>query len=361
MDKNVFISYIIPCYNVQDYLPRCLESLAIQKIEDGANIEFILINDGSKDGTLDLLKEFAGKDERAIIVDQQNQGVCSARNNGFKLARGKYVFFLDGDDFLTDEASQLIYDESKKNESDIIIPSAYYVLEGDVKQKYEWNPFDVTRSGVYTTLQFVDSLKSLPISVKAYKREVLINHDIWFDEDLKVGEVYTYFIHVLAFSQFVTLTNGRMMNYVTCNSGTTKGYNIERDRSIVNTMHRIDDYSRLFFFDPKSKSSYMSSLFQIVSLFSIAKYPQLSKCTPEIASFLNTILKDDIYRSTLKFFITNHALFSKMFLYAVFLYYLPIRGSYCLLRCFRELKLELMKICNILFRHANSVKILIIC
>ena len=328
MEINVFISYIIPCYNVQRFLPKCLESLAIQKIEDGANIEFILVNDGSKDGTLGLLKEFAGKDERAIIVDQQNQGVCSARNNGFKLARGKYVFFLDGDDFLTDEASQLIYDESKKNESDIIVPSAYYIFEGDMNQKYEWNPFDVTKSGIYTILQFVDSLKSLPISVKVYKRDVLINNNIWFDEDLKVGEVYTYFIHALAFSQFVTLTNGRMMNYVTCNSGTTKEYNIGRDRSIVNTMHRIDDYSDLFTFDMKSKDAYMI----------VAKYPQLSKYTNEISSFLYSILRDKIYRRNLKKIMTNCQLFSKSFLYAAVLYYLPIRDSFYLLRYFRKLR-----------------------
>ena len=343
MDNGVFISYIIPCYNVQDYLPRCLESLAIQKVENGANIEFILVNDGSKDGTLDLLKEFAGKDERAIIVDQQNQGVCSARNSGFKLAKGKYVFFLDGDDFLTDEASQLIYDESINNESDIIVPSAYYVLEGDVKQKYKWNPFDVTKSGVYTTLQVVDSLKSLPISVKVYKREVLVDNDIWFDEDLKVGEVYTFFIHALAYSQFVTLTNGRMMNYVMCNSGTTKGYNIERDSSIVKTMHRIDDYSKLYNFDIKSKNAYMASLFGIVNVFSIVKYPQLSKYTYEIGSFLNGILHDGIYRNSLKFIIANYPIFSNIYVYAVILYFLPLKSCYFLLRYWGKLKLIMKK------------------
>lgn len=343
MDNGVFISYIVPCYNVQDYLPRCLESLAIQKIENGANIEFILVNDGSKDKTLDLLKDFARKDERAIIVDQQNQGVCSARNSGFKLAKGKYVFFLDGDDFLTDEASQLIYDESQINESDIIVPNAYYVLEGDLKQKVDWNVFDSTKSGVYTTLQFVDSLKTLPISVKVYKREVLINNGIWFDEDLKVGEVYTYFVHVLAYSQFVTLTNGRMMNYVMCNSGTTKGYNIIRDSSIVKTMHRIDDYSKLFVFDIKSKNAYITSLFGIVNVFSIVKYPQLSGYTHEIGSFLNCILHDDIYINSLKFIITNNPIISKIYVYAAILYYLPFKSSYFLLRYWGKLKLIMKK------------------
>jgi len=326
-NKEIFISYIVPCYNVQKYLPNCLKSLAKQRINEGAGIEYILVNDGSNDDTLRLLNEFAATDERATVIDQENQGVCAARNNGLKVARGQYVYFHDGDDILTDEASQLIYNESRKKESDIIIPNAYIVDENDLENKREWNTCPGFEAGVYTTVDFVSKINKLPISVKVYKREPLVTHHILFDEDLKVGEVYTFFFHALAFSKYVTLTGGRMMNWVVRSGGTTRGYNIERDSLIIDTMHRIHRYADDFTFDVKSKESYHVSLFGIVNTFSMNKYLVLDYTT-EIGCFLNKIKNDMVYKESLNFFLFKKPQLGMKYLNLAIMYFLPIKVYY---------------------------------
>lgn len=333
-ENNIFISYIVPCYNVEKYLPRCLESLAKQKIKEGAGIEYILVNDGSKDESLRLLKEFAADDNRVIIIDQENQGVSAARNNGLKIAKGKYVYFHDGDDYLTDEASQLMYDEYVNHDSDIIISNAFGVYEEDLEKKHYWNTFEGICSGIYTTQAFISKIEKLPISFKTYKRELLLRNNVLFDEDLKVGEVYVFFIHALAFSKYVTLTDGRMTNYVIRGGGALKECNVNRDGNIIDALHRIDKYANEFIFDIKSKKSYNYSLTAIVNKFSLYKYPKVTDYTREIGVFLENVRKDAIYRKSLRYLIKNPHI-NKKYLYVVFLYIFPIRFFYMIKRKMR--------------------------
>ena len=91
------ISVIIPVYNVEKYLRECLDSLLNQTFKD---IEIICVNDGSTDGSLNILNEYASKDSRFIIINQNNQGLSAARNNGLNVAKGDYVAFLDSDDYI---------------------------------------------------------------------------------------------------------------------------------------------------------------------------------------------------------------------------------------------------------------------
>ena len=119
--NNIFISYIIPCYNIQSYLQTCFNSLVKQRVCDNIDVEFIFVNDGSTDNTLSILKEFKLKDSRVTVLDQPNQGVSSARNNGLKYAKGDYVFFLDSDDSLTDDTSLLMYKLYNEYKPDIIV------------------------------------------------------------------------------------------------------------------------------------------------------------------------------------------------------------------------------------------------
>ncbi len=91
------ISIIVPVYNVEAYLPRCLESLTGQTCRD---LEIICVNDGSTDGSLRILQDAAAKDGRIRVVDQKNQGLSGARNSGLQVARGEWVMFVDSDDWI---------------------------------------------------------------------------------------------------------------------------------------------------------------------------------------------------------------------------------------------------------------------
>jgi len=112
------ISVILPVYNVEAYLEECLDSIVSQDLHD---IEIICVNDGSTDSSLSILEQYAAKDERIIIINQQNSGVSCARNNGLKRARGEYIFIPDSDDYLlTSDAFSLLYTTASQYDLDIV-------------------------------------------------------------------------------------------------------------------------------------------------------------------------------------------------------------------------------------------------
>ena len=107
------VSVLIPVYNVEKYLERCLDSILKQTL---TKIEIICVNDGSTDNSLSILKEYQKKDSRIIIVNKENGGLPSARNAGLDRAEGKYVGFVDSDDYIEPNMFQKLYDtaESEK-------------------------------------------------------------------------------------------------------------------------------------------------------------------------------------------------------------------------------------------------------
>ena len=91
------ISIIVPVYNVEAYLPQCLDSLINQTYQD---LEIICVNDGSTDGSLEILQKYQSKDKRIKVVSQKNQGLSGARNTGISQATGEWIMFVDSDDYL---------------------------------------------------------------------------------------------------------------------------------------------------------------------------------------------------------------------------------------------------------------------
>ena len=106
------ISIIIPIYNAEKYISRCLDSILHQEYE---NIEIICVNDGSKDNSLNLLIEYQNKDSRVIVVDKKNEGVSIARNTGMQRSTGKYIMFVDADDYMVEDALITISKHIQKN------------------------------------------------------------------------------------------------------------------------------------------------------------------------------------------------------------------------------------------------------
>lgn len=104
--EHELISVIVPVYNIERYLPRCLECLSAQTYR---NLEIILVDDGSTDRSGIICDEYAARDSRAIVIHQQNQGVWSARNTGQKASSGSYLFFPDGDDYFHRDIIKLLY------------------------------------------------------------------------------------------------------------------------------------------------------------------------------------------------------------------------------------------------------------
>lgn len=111
------VSVVLPIYNVEKYLPKCLDSLINQTLQD---IEIICVNDGSSDNSLQILKEYATKDSRIKIINQKNSGPGVARNTGIRAAQGKYIAFVDPDDWVEINAFEILYNATKEHKVDLV-------------------------------------------------------------------------------------------------------------------------------------------------------------------------------------------------------------------------------------------------
>lgn len=116
--NNELISIIIPVFNSEKYLKKCLNSVIKQSYE---NIEIIIVNDGSEDNSLSICNEFKEKDDRIKIINKENEGVSIARNIGIKESTGKYIQFVDSDDFLELDTCKILYENIKTFKADLVI------------------------------------------------------------------------------------------------------------------------------------------------------------------------------------------------------------------------------------------------
>lgn len=113
------ISFIVPCYKVERYLPRCIDSLLAQTLDD---IEIICINDGSPDNCLQILNDYhAQHPDKVIVIDKPNEGVWKGRRDGIALARGKYIGFVDSDDYVLPDFAESLYRAAVANDADIAV------------------------------------------------------------------------------------------------------------------------------------------------------------------------------------------------------------------------------------------------
>jgi len=179
---NIKVSIIIPAYNIEKYIEKCIKSAINQTIKD---IEIIVVNDGSTDGTLEIINKFSKIDNRIKIINKKNGGVSSARNIGFEISFGEYIQYIDGDDWIEQDACEILYDFAIKNDLDMVVSDFYY---DDRNNLLKWN--DIESNKFYTNIEYLNLLlqdKSAPsIWNKFIKRE--IHENILFSEKYSYGE-----------------------------------------------------------------------------------------------------------------------------------------------------------------------------
>ena len=128
--QNPKVSIIVPVYNAEKYLERCVNSLRNQTLKD---IEIIVVNDGTKDDSIKLIEENFN-DNRIKIFNKENGGLASARNFGIKKAKGEYLFFVDSDDFIETDCLLDMYNVAKKNKTDLVICDYYKYFENGISR-----------------------------------------------------------------------------------------------------------------------------------------------------------------------------------------------------------------------------------
>lgn len=144
MENNqALVSVIVPVYNVKEYLEQCLDSIIHQTL---SNIEIILVNDGSTDGSDEICKKYAALDGRVILINQKNAGLAAARQAGLNVAKGEYIGFVDSDDWLELSMYEEMYEKAKAHEADIVFCNVY--RDEDKKEQIYFEPGFYDREGM---------------------------------------------------------------------------------------------------------------------------------------------------------------------------------------------------------------------
>lgn len=181
------VSVIVPVYNVELYLKECIDSLLNQDFK--GKYEVICVNDGSTDNSLEILKEYEVKSDKIVLIDQKNKGLSGARNTGFKNAKGKYIMFLDSDDYFKhNKVLSLLYNEIEKDNLDFVVADFEYSYE-DKNKNYKIKRNPGIKNQVMTGKDFYDlgiKTKSIMSVVwnKLYKKEFLEKNNLYFYEGI---------------------------------------------------------------------------------------------------------------------------------------------------------------------------------
>lgn len=216
---DVKISVIIPAFNVCGYFCKCLESIKDQTMRE---FEVIIIDDGSTDGTQIIAEEYAQKDQRFHVIHQENQGVSAARNHGITHAKGEFILFFDGDDFVEQDCLENLYVIMTDEKVDILL-YGYYRYEDNTIIQQCYPMFSKTR---YYGDEILEQVLPQFIGLSTHqinqwmkgkeqalyvenpalwramlKREVIMEHNIRFQEQLRIGEDTIFISEYLSYAK----------------------------------------------------------------------------------------------------------------------------------------------------------------
>ena len=200
------VSVIVPVYKVEKTLARCLESICGQTYQ---NLEIIVVNDGSPDGSLAICEQFRARDARVVVLSKQNEGLSLTRNAAMRVAHGKYVQFVDSDDYLEPTFTARMVEAAEKNYADLVIAPYWMViplasskagqrtakllerLGTQAPTEPEVTVYRFLAPGNYDQRTFVQAYLKKPSAFyynvvwnKLYRRSLLTQHDLWFTKEV---------------------------------------------------------------------------------------------------------------------------------------------------------------------------------
>lgn len=268
MTEKPLVSIIVPCYNVENYLDACVTSVINQ---DYKNWECILINDGSTDKTFEIIKTYGLVDSRIKVLTQENAGLSATRNRGIDIADGDFIFFLDSDDILTDDAITSLVSSYQNNDivtgittsSTIVdnqinrLSSLLHPSEGDIN--FENTQYEVIIRNMETGLTPVaqnrlyksDFIKKNNLR---FKNKILHEDELWFFEtmllakNVKFINQETYFYRIDNLNSITkNLGDRNLESYIQVMEEILNQYSIKKDYEIISNYYAV--YIKKIFLD----------------------------------------------------------------------------------------------------------------
>jgi glycosyltransferase involved in cell wall biosynthesis len=247
------ISVVVPVYNVEKYLRECLDSLANQTFED---FEVICVNDGSDDSSPDILEEYASEDERFKIVSQENKGLSGARNTGMNYIKGRYLLFLDSDDWLELNALELLYNHANALNSEMVIfPYRYFNQETKQYEENDFTKLNMFDSSVdnknFNYKNIPETVFRIPHeSIKLYDVKTLKKLAVKFPEGLNYEDAYFFYKIFFKLNKVsiirTPIYNYRIRNDSICTTGTEKSFDIFKILTSIENFLKEDEIYESF-------------------------------------------------------------------------------------------------------------------
>ncbi len=232
------ISVIVPVYNAQKYLEKCVDSLRTQTYE---NIEILLINDGSSDGSGELCDRLAEADDRIRVVHQENQGVSAARNHGIRCADGEFLLFVDSDDTAFPAYAETLYREITEHEADFVI-CGYRICSPKRNRDihFENDIFLTDIPGCEQVIMQIYSQRLLNSPCNKMYRKSMIRTD--FDPSLTMGEDLVFNLQYLKNVKKMKVTSKVLYNYIVHENSAVTTYKPNRMDNVVRINRYLLDY-----------------------------------------------------------------------------------------------------------------------
>lgn len=223
------VSIIVPFYNVEKYIEKCLQTLVNQTLED---IEIILVNDGSKDNTIDIVKKYQKEyPQKIIYLEKENGGLSDARNYAIPYAKGEYIAFLDSDDYVETTMYQEMYEIAKKENSDMV--ECNFIWEYPNKSRID---IGTTYNGKHEMLEKV----RVVAWNKLIKREILEKSKVQFPKGCRYEDVeFTY--KLIPYLEKVSFCKTPMVHYIQRIGSITNIQN-KRNAEIFDVMEHVIEY-----------------------------------------------------------------------------------------------------------------------
>jgi len=211
--KIPIVSIVIPIYNAQLTLERCLASVKRQSYK---NFEVIMINDGSSDHSLQICLKYTNLDPRFKLLNKENSGVSNSRNLGMAMAKGKYIQFLDSDDWITKEATESLVTAAEVTNCELVISGFYRVIG-----KKSYPKGQIKLSKCLTRQEFAEYMMEAPANFyygvlwnKLFRLDIIRKHDLKCDEDLNWCEDFQFNLEYLSHVQLVTVVDKPLYYYL---------------------------------------------------------------------------------------------------------------------------------------------------
>lgn len=245
MDR--LVSVVVPIYNVEKYLDRCVESIVNQTYK---NLEIILVDDGSPDDCPAMCDEWAKKDSRIKVVHKTNAGLGMARNTGIDNATGEYIFFIDSDDYIDFDTVKKCVQNATNNHSDVVIFSRYNVYEDAKTTKCSINTSDFVFKGDAIRNHLLPCMFTYEMGFgvsaccKMFKLDVIKNHNLKFVSEREIISEDSFFTLEL-FSKVTTVTiiPESFYYYYQRSNSLSRSYNPQRQKQNDIFLQKMVEYA----------------------------------------------------------------------------------------------------------------------